>query len=192
MWILTGKGREGRQERGLRVAHDSLFNAGKFFTHMANDTTVPAHIQEEAHKAAEGFKVQVDSLLGSAVFLGLKKTAVKASLNRTDALKHVDKERRTDFFSRWQLCSGFAHGFSWAPQFFSGFAYAHVMEGGGVITGRVLEAERALVLLQWGKHAIDELLGSFNMGLIPAQSGPHISIAAGPSLKDHPKFSSHP
>lgn len=91
-------------------------------------------MREDAHKAAEDLKALVESLLSSASFVG------------------------TDFFSQWQLCSGFAHGFSWAPPFFDGFAYRHVMEGGGVITGRVLNEGKALVLLRWGRQAISELL----------------------------------
>lgn len=188
MWVLTGKGREGRQERGLRVAHDSLFNAAKFFTHMASDPTVPTEIQEDARRSAENSKAQIDSILSSAGFLGLRKSAIRAALNRSDALKQVDRERGTDFFSRWQLCSGFAHGFSWAPQFFNSFAYTHVMEGGGVLTGRVLDEERALVLLRWGRHSIEELLGSLNVGLVPAPAGARITITASPDLRAHRMF----
>lgn len=99
MWIMTGLGGSGRQERALRVAHDSLFNAGKYFSHLAGNTRVPANVQEDAHKAAEDLKAQVERLLSSASFVGLKKSAVKAPLNRTDALKQMDKQRGTDFFS---------------------------------------------------------------------------------------------
>ncbi|TNB69434.1 hypothetical protein FJ661_10745 [Pseudarthrobacter phenanthrenivorans] len=190
MWVLTGKGRAGRQERALRVAHDSLFNASKFFTHMAADPGVPGNVQADARKSSEDSKAQVDSLLGSAAFLGLRNAAIKAPLNRSDALRQVDKERGTDFFSRWQLCSGFAHGFAWAPQFFNDLAYRHVMEGGGVLTGRVLSEERALVLLRWGRHSIEEFTGSLNIGLMPNEAGDQLTIVASPSLRVHPLFSS--
>lgn len=192
MWIMTGLGRSGRQERALRVAHDSLFNAGKYFSHLAENTRVPANVREDAQKAAEDLKAQVETLLSSAAFLGLKKSAVKAPLNRTDALKQMDKQRGTDFFSQWQLCSGFAHGFAWAPQLFNGFAYRHVMEGGGVITGRVLDEEKAFVLLRWGRQAISELLLSFNNGLVPAPSGERITLMVSPRMEEIPSFPSRP
>jgi hypothetical protein len=188
MWILTGKGRAGRQERALRVAHDSLFNASKFLSHMAADPTVPGHVQTDARAAAVKSKEEVESLLGSAAFLGLRKSAIKAPLNRSDALRQVDKERATDFFSRWQLCSGFAHGFAWAPQFFHDVAYRHVMEGGGMITGGHLSEERALVLLGWGRHAIEEFLASLDFGLMPSRSG-DLSIVAVPRLQVRPPLS---
>ncbi|MFF1831125.1 hypothetical protein [Paenarthrobacter sp. NPDC058040] len=185
---MTGAGRVGRQERALRVAHDSLFNAGKYFGHLAGNTTVPDRVQQDANIAAIDMNAQIDSLLSSASFLGMKKTAVKSALNRTAALQQTDKERGTEFFSRWQLCSGFAHGFSWAPQLFNGFAYRHVMEGGGVITGRVLNEERAFVLLGWGRHAIEELLLSFSQGLVPAPQSSRTTIHVSPPLEQIPSF----
>lgn len=180
MWVLTAPGRAGRQERGLQVAHDSMVNAEKYFTNVSKETTVPANIQKEASASAEKFKDQRQDLVAGAGRLKLKKTHVTASLNRTETLKQVDRARGTLFFSRWQLCSGFAHGFSWAPQFFNNFQYTHAMEGGGILTGRSLEPERALRLLEWGQHAINELLGSFRMGRIPAPPGDRITIDASP------------
>ncbi|MGY4543630.1 hypothetical protein ACVWY0_003570 [Arthrobacter sp. UYNi723] len=183
MWVLTGTGRSGRQERGLRVAHDSLINAKKYFTHISRDPTVPAKVKEEAIDSARNFEQQAKTLSASTSFLGIKKSLVTASLNRTDALQQVDKARGTLFFSRWQLCSGFAHGFSWAPQFFHDFLYTHTMEGGGVLTGRTMGPERTLAILQWGQHAIEELLGSFHQGRIPAPPGARITIFATPASK---------
>lgn len=66
------------------------------------------------------------------------------------------------------------------------------MEGGGVITGRVLDEERALVLLRWGRHAISELLLSFNEGLVPAPPGARITIMVSPRLEEIPSFPSKP
>lgn len=192
MWIMTGVGSAGRQERALRVAHDSLFNAGKYFSHLAGNSKIPDSVQQDARRAAGDLKAQVDGLLGSASFLGLKKSAVKSALNRTDALKETDKQRGTDFFSQWQLCSGFAHGFSWAPQHFNNFAYRHVMEGGGVITGRVLDEEKAFVLLNWGRQAISELLLSFNQGLVSAPPGARVTIQVSPRLEEIPSFPTQP
>lgn len=167
MWVITGKGRQARQERALRVAHDSLMNAGKFYEHVAKDATWPASDRAEASKRAEKYKAQQELLIADAVKHGLKKTHITANLNRTEALKEVDKARETVFFSNWQLCSGFAHGLSWAAQSFNTFVYTHSMEGGGVLTGRTLEKDSALTLLNWGKFAIEELQGSFSVGRLP-------------------------
>lgn len=181
MWVLTGTGRSGRQERGLRVAHDSLINAKKYFTHLSRDPMVPANVKKEAIESARNFEQQAKDLAGSTSFLGIQRSLVTAALNRTDALQQVDKARGTLFFSRWQLCSGFAHGFSWAPQFFHDFLYSHTLEGGGVLTGRTMGLERTLTLVQWGQHAIEELLGSFHQGRIPAPPGEQVTILATPA-----------
>jgi hypothetical protein len=90
-WVLTGTGRSGRQERGLRVAHDSLINAKKYFTRISRDPTVPANVKEEAIGSTRNFEQQAKDLAASSSFLGIKKSLVTASLNRTDALQQVDK-----------------------------------------------------------------------------------------------------
>lgn len=179
MWVLTGTGRSGRQERGLRVAHDSLINAKKYFTHISRDPTVPAKEKGEAIDAAKNFEQQAKTLAASTTFLGIKKSLVTASLNRTDALQQVDKARETQFFSQWQLCSGFAHGFSWARSS-STISGTHTMEGGGVLTGRTMGPERTLSILQWGRHAIEELQGSFHQGRIPSPPKARTTILATP------------
>ncbi|WP_162239829.1 hypothetical protein [Arthrobacter sp. Leaf137] len=183
MWVLTATGRAGRQERALRVAHDSLINGKKFFTHLSQEPTAPPETQKDAAVAAKNHDSQVRNLIASCSFLGIEKKLVTRPLSRTDALKQVDKARKTTFFSEWQLCSGFAHGFSWAPQFFHDFLYTHTMEGGGTLTGRTMGPERTLTTLHWGQHAINELLGSFNQGRRPAPPGAGMTILAMPPIK---------
>jgi hypothetical protein len=168
MWVLTGQERSGRQERALRVAHDSYSNASKFYDQLSKSAAAPANVRAEATQGAADNKAWAVTLADDAAKRGLKKTRVTTQLNRTDALKEVDMARGTRFFSNWQLCSGFAHGLAWASQFFHIKVYTHAMEGGGMLTARTLEADRALTMLLWGKQAIEELTGTFAAGRMPA------------------------
>lgn len=184
MWVLSGQGRQGRQERALRVAYDSFFNASKFFEVISRNNAAPTNVREEAAAASSYNKSCCETLLDRAVMGGLTKNKVKARLDRTGALKEVDAARETDFFSKWQLCSGFAHGLAWASQFFNTKVHVHTMEGGGLLTGRTLTEDRALVMLDWGRHAVDELTGTFaaaRLSLPGANSD--ISIVSGPERK---------
>lgn len=130
MWVLTGTGRRGRQQRALRVAHDSAFNAAKFFQGLADSTSSPQNVREESSQAAAHHRSTCDELSAAALRLGIKKTGVTARLDRTAHLKDVDEARGTDFFQKWQLCSGYAHGLAWASAFFNQHLYTHEMEGG--------------------------------------------------------------
>jgi hypothetical protein len=131
MWVLTGSKRQGRQQRALRVAHDSAFNAAKFFRGLADSSGPPKPVREESAQAAENRTEVCDQFVAAAARLGIKKTTVTARLDRTGHLQEVDKARDTDLFQRWQLCSGYAHGLAWAAEFFNRHLYTHEMEGGG-------------------------------------------------------------
>lgn len=161
MWILAGTGRRGRQQRAMRVAHDSSFNAVKFFQGLADSPGSPKDVREESTQAVRHHRTNCDEISDAAVRLGIKKTAVTARLDRTGHLQEVDKARGTDFFRRWQLCSGYAHGLAWASSFFNRHLYTHEMEGGGNLQGGYLSEESALAMLGWGRHAIEELQGTF-------------------------------
>lgn len=164
MWVLTGKERSGRQERALRVAYDSYSNAIKFHTHRSASKALSADQRAMAKQWTIENQDAAAALVDVAVKAGLKKTRVTVSLNRTEALKEVDTARETQFFSNWQLCSGFAHGLAWAPALFHTKVGTHTMEGGGTITLSVMGEEGALAMLQWGQHAIEELRGTFGAG----------------------------
>jgi hypothetical protein len=161
MWILAGTGRQGRQQRAMRVAHDSSFNAVKFFQGLADSPGSPKNVQEECTQAVNHHRTNCVEISDAAVRLGIKKTAVTAKLDRTAHLREVDKARGTDFFRRWQLCSGYAHGLAWASSFFNRHLYTHEMEGGGNLQGGYLAGDSALAMLGWGRHAIEELQGTF-------------------------------
>jgi hypothetical protein len=184
MWVLTGPERQGRQERALRVAHDSYFNASKFYDQLSKDTAVPANVREDAAKGAADNKSRCEALVAGATKNGLRKPKVTARLDRTAALKEVDAARETAFFSRWQLCSGFAHGLAWASQFFHKHVHTHAMEGGGMLTARRFDEDRVLSMLSWGRHAIEELTGTFGAGRMPAPgTGSDASLVSGPQAK---------
>jgi len=167
MWVLTGSKRQGRQQRALRVAHDSAFNAAKFFRGLADSSGPAKPVREESSQAAEHRTEVCEQIVAAAARLGIKKTTVTARLDRTGHLQEVDKARDTDFFQRWQLCSGYAHGLAWAAEFFNRHLYTHEMEGGGQLQGGNLPVDRALVMLGWGRHAIEELQGTFEAGRTP-------------------------
>ncbi len=116
MWVLTGHERSGRQERALRIAYDSYSNAIKFHAHRSKSPALSADQRAKANDWAVENRISAADLADAAAKAGLKKTRVTAQLNRTEALKEVDLARDTQFFSDWQLCSGFAHGLAWAPQ----------------------------------------------------------------------------
>lgn len=184
MWVLAGNERQGRQERALRIAYDSFVNASKFFEELSKNTAVPENVRDDAAKGAVHNKSCCDTLLVGAVQGGLSKDTVSARLNRTSALKEVDVARETDFFSKWQLCSGFAHGLAWASQVFHTQVHVHSMEGGGLLTGRTLEEDRALAILNWGRHAVEELTGTFAAGSMSLPgSNAKLSIISGPEKK---------
>lgn len=164
MWVLTGAGRQGRQQRALRVAHDSAFNAAKFFQGLADSPGSPKDVRDDSSQAADHKKTACEQISAAAVGLGIKKTTVTARLDRTAHLKDVDNARGTSFFQRWQLCSGYAHGLAWAPEFFNRHLYTHEMEGGGTLQGGDLPKDRALAMLNWGRHAVEELQGTFAAG----------------------------
>lgn len=181
MWIITGEERKGRQERALQVAHDSLVNVGKYWERVSETPFAPTEVRSEANKVVQDFAADRESLLAGAAKLGLDKKHVSARLNRTNTLQQIDKARDTQFFSWWQLCSGFAHGQAWAPQLFNKFLYTHEMIDGGVLTGRTLDLDGALTMLQRGQYAVQELLGSFELGRMPAPNlGPQTTIVARP------------
>lgn len=167
MWVLTGTGRRGRQQRALRVAHDSAFNAAKFFQGLSDSPGLPENVREESRQAAAHNRATCDEITAAALRLGIKKTAVTARLDRTAHLKDVDGARGTDFFQKWQLCSGYAHGLAWASEFFNRRLYTHEMEGGGNLQGGHLPQDRALVMLGWGRRAVEELQGTFAAGRTP-------------------------
>jgi hypothetical protein len=182
MWVLTGPERAGRQERALRVGHDSLINAYKFFKERSE---LPGFSTEDKNAAAASAAEHKDSAaaLGEAAAKeGLKRTRVTAKLNRTEALQEVDKARGSDFFSLWQLCSGFAHGLAWAPSLFHIPVGTHTMEGGGMITASTFDEERALMMFLWGKHAIEELRGTFAAGR-SVTGGPATTLVSMPREK---------
>jgi hypothetical protein len=108
---------------------------------------------------------------------------VTASLNRTEALKEVDTARDSQFFSDWQLCSGFAHGLAWAPALFHTKVGTHTMEGGGTITLSTMTEESALVMLQWGQHAGEELRGTFGAGRTFITDGADATLVSKPMQK---------
>ncbi|MCC9205968.1 hypothetical protein [Arthrobacter sp. zg-Y769] len=164
MWVLTGHGRSGRQERALRVAYDSHANAMKFHAHLSQNMALPPNQRTEAREQVSKTKDAAAALADTAAKAGLRKTRITAALNRTEALKEVDKDRETQFFSRWQLCSGFAHGLAWAPSLFHTAVGMHTMEGGGTVTISTMTEDRALAMLQWGQGAIEELRGTFGAG----------------------------
>ncbi|WP_449373053.1 hypothetical protein [Arthrobacter psychrolactophilus] len=164
MWVLAGNERLGRQERAIRIAYDSFVNASKFFEELSKNVAVPQSVRDDAAKGAVYNKSCCSTLLEGAARGGHKKNKVSARLNRTSALKEVDVARETDFFSKWQLCSGFAHGLAWASQVFHTQVHVHSMEGGGLLTGRTLEEDRAQAILNWGLHAVEELTGTFAAG----------------------------
>jgi hypothetical protein len=167
MWVLTGSMRQGRQQRALRVAHDSAFNAAKFFRVLADSSGPPKPVREENAQAADHQTEVCERIVSAAVRLGIKKTTVAARLDRTGHLQEVDKARDTEFLQRWQLCSGYAHGLARAAEFFNRHLYTHEMERGGQLQGVHLPADRALVMLGWGKHAIEEFQGTFAVGRAP-------------------------
>ncbi|MUK02545.1 hypothetical protein GM708_11795 [Vibrio cholerae] len=164
MWVLTGHERTGRQERALRVGHDSMINEAKFHTERSQRPGLSDEDKNAAAQSAADQKKAAADLADAAGKAGLKKTRVTATLNRTDALREVDKARDSDFLPLWQLCSGFAHGLAWAPALFHTPVRTHTMEGGGTITASVFDQDRALMMLQWGKHALEELRGTFAAG----------------------------
>lgn len=161
MWVLTGEKRAGRQERALRVAHDSEANALRFFQGVARSSSSPPSVRLESTKAAEHHQIACDEILLTAEKLHLKRPRVKSPLQRTDMLKGIDSARGTAFLSYWQLSSGYAHGFAWAPQLFSRRLGTFEMAGGGVLNIGDLPTEKALVMLGWGRAAIQELQASF-------------------------------
>jgi hypothetical protein len=183
MWVLTGQERSGRQERALRIAYDSHSNALKFHTHRSKSPALSADQRAEATQWAIENKVAAAALADAAAKAGLKKTTVTASLNRTEALKDVDAARDTQFFSEWQLCSGFAHGLAWAPDLFHSKVGTHTMEGGGTITLSTMTEESALVMLQWGQHAIEELRGTFGAGRKFITDGADATLVSKPMKK---------
>lgn len=184
MWVLTGKERAGRQERALRVAHDSYLNARKFYEQIANDSSVPADVRKDAARGASDNRSQCDALAASSIRQGLKKSKVTATLNRTEALREVDAARGTGFLSNWQLCSGFAHGLAWASQFFHKKVYTHAMAGGGMLTSRAFDEDRVLIMLHWGRAAIEEFSGTFAAGRMPAPGmGSRASLISAPKAK---------
>ena len=69
MWVLTDQGKPGRQERALRVAHDSLFNGKKYFSHLAANSRVPADVRHDATGMTGEFQRNIDGLLSNAAFL---------------------------------------------------------------------------------------------------------------------------
>lgn len=164
MWVLTGSERRGRQQRALRVAHDSAFNAARFFRGHTELAGLPSGAGKEYAQAAEHQTEACERIVSAAVSLGIKKSTVTARLDRTGHLLEVDKARDTDFFQKWQLCSGYAHGLAWAAEFFNVHLYTHDMEGGGQLQGGHLPLDRALAMLGWGRHAIEELQGTFGAG----------------------------
>lgn len=184
MWVLSGHERQGRQERALRIAYDSFFNASKFFEVTSKNNAAPPNVREESATAFLYNKSCGETFLDRAVMGGLTKNKVKARLDRTGALKEVDAARETDFFSKWQLCSGFAHGLAWASQFFNTNVHVHTMAGGGLLTGRTLTEDRALVMLYWGRHAVDELTGTFAAARLPLPgANAEMPIVSGPERR---------
>jgi hypothetical protein len=151
----------------MRVAHDSAFNAAKFFQGLADSAKSPQNLREDSLQAAALHRATCEEISATAVRLGIKKTAVTARLDRTSHLKDVDEARGTDFFQRWQLCSGYAHGLAWASAFYNRHLYTHEMEGGGSLQGGHLPEDRAFAMLGWGRHAIEELQGTFAAGRAP-------------------------
>lgn len=182
MWVLTGHERAGRQERALRVGHDSIINESKFHTERSQRPGLSNEDKDAAAQSATDQKRAAADLADAAAKAGLKKTRVTASLNRTDALREVDKARDSDFLLLWQLCSGFAHGLAWAPALFHTPIRTHTMEGGGTITASVFDQDRALMMLQWGKHAIEELRGTFAAGR-SMTGGPTATLVSMPREK---------
>lgn len=164
MWVLTGHERVGRQTRALNVAYDSDYNAKKFFNQLCKDDKAPSSVRDEAAKAAGMHELGCKRSELNAESLGISRTAVTARLNRTAILKEVDRARETNLFLYWQLCSGFAHGFAWAPQLFHSYAYTHSLEGGGNLIGRTLDLTSAFHIFDWGRWAISELEASFTVG----------------------------
>lgn len=166
MWVLTGSKRQGRQQRALRVAHDSAFNATKFFEGLTDTSNPPEGLSQESAQGAQNYRNTCDQITTAAMALGIKKTTVTARLDRTGHLKSVDAARGTNFYQKWQLCSGYAHGLAWAPGIFNRHLYAHEMEGGGSLQGSHLPEDRAFAMLTWGRQAIEELRGTFAAGRI--------------------------
>ncbi|WP_336855939.1 hypothetical protein [Sinomonas albida] len=184
MFVLTGSERRGRQQRALRVVHDSYQNAAKFFTQLSTDPISPPPVREEASLHAKKNAAECGKVADAALRLGIKKTHVTAKLDRTGLLREVDQARDTQFFSRWQLCSGYAHGLAWAHEFFNKRLYTHTIEGGGVIIGGTLDGDRLLSMLGWGRHAIEDLLGTFAAGRASQPDmGPDATLVSGPPEK---------
>lgn len=167
MWVMTGQERVGRQTRALNVAYDSDRNAKKFFMNLCQDDVAPSNIRREAVDAVSLHESACAQSVENADSLGIQETKVTTPLNRTDILKTVDRTRETNFLLYWQLCSGFAHGFSWAPQLFHAYAYTHSLEGGGNLVGRTLDLNSAYDMFSWGRRAIAELQESLAAGRVP-------------------------
>lgn len=163
MWVMTGQARVGRQTRALNVAYDSDRNAMKFFTNLRHNNASP-DIEAEAAQGVARHEAACKQSELNADMLGITRTKVTAPLNRTDILKTLDQARETDFLLHWQLCSGFAHGFAWAPELFYTTTYTHAMNGGGSLIGSTLTLNSAYAMLNWGRRAIAELQGSFRTG----------------------------
>lgn len=185
MWVLTGDGRQGRQERALQVAHDSLRNASRFADQLAGTPSVPNHVLDDARMARDDFNSERGDLLDGAAKLGINKEDAKKRLNRTQALQEVDDALGTEFLLRWQMCSGYAHGYSWAPRLFNTIQYKHTMEGGGKLMGGILSLDTVFALLGHGQRAIVELQGSFEAGRRSiTQTRPEASIKSSRQVPD--------
>lgn len=165
MWVMTGQERVGRQMRALNVAHDSDRNALKFFTNLRHNNASP-DIREEAAQGVARHEAGCKQSEKNATMLGITRAKVSAPLNRTDILRTLDQARETSFLLQWQLCSGFAHGFAWAPELFHTTTYTHAMNGGGNLIGSTLTLNSAYTMLSWGRRAIAELQGSFSAGRV--------------------------
>lgn len=166
MWLLTGDNRAGRQERALRIAHESEFNAAKFFRSITTSTSAPTTAHNESLDQAAAHQLACDEILRTADKLQLKRSRVKAPIGTTDILRGVDSTRGTAFLSYWQLCSGYAHGLAWAPSFFGRQLGTHELTGGGVLTAGDLSPENAMAMLHWGRESIQELQLSFKFARI--------------------------
>ncbi|WP_143469944.1 hypothetical protein [Kocuria sp. WRN011] len=136
----------------------------KFFEGMTQTSNLPDWLAQESTQGAQSYREACDQIATAAVALGIKRTAVTARLDRTSHLKSVDAARGTNFHQKWQLCSGYAHGLGWAPSIFNRHLYTHEIAGSASLQGSHLPEDRAFDMLTWGRHAIEELRGTFAAG----------------------------
>ncbi|BCT78091.1 hypothetical protein SCMU_39330 [Sinomonas cyclohexanicum] len=167
LWVLFGKDGRERRERALRVRYDSARNAINFLAKRKGmvDSGGLKGLEDE-------FKSEQENLLASAAKLQLKPQTVKAKPVRTDIVQVVDRIRQNDYLAMWQLCSGYAHGYSWAPRLYNQpTARVDLGPGSGLHAGH-MSFDNALTMVRKGRDAVQDALAVFDAVRLPARTVP--------------------